>query len=83
MIFESEPMDSNWLVAMKKELKAIENNRIRSDTKAKLIYKLKLRPNGEISKYKEKLVARGFLQNLGIDLNEYYAPVAWLETIRI
>ncbi|PNX54537.1 putative copia-type polyprotein, partial [Trifolium pratense] len=49
----------------------------------KWIYKLKLRPNGEIAKYKARLVARGFLQKAGIDFNEVYAPVARLETIRI
>lgn len=46
--------DSNWLIAMKKEHKAIEKNKTwklvsMSDKKAKCIYKLKLRPNGEIS----------------------------------
>jgi hypothetical protein len=50
----------------------------KTDKKAidvKWIYKLKLRPNGEIAKYKARLVAIGFLQKAGIDFNEVYAPV--------
>ena len=41
---------------------------------------MKLRSNGEI---KARMVARGFLQNPGIDFDEVYAPVERLETIRI
>ena len=45
------------------------------------VYKLKLRPNGEISKWKARLVTRGFLQKLGIYFNEVYAFVARLKSI--
>ncbi|GAU22886.1 hypothetical protein TSUD_376970 [Trifolium subterraneum] len=85
MLTESEPInldqamkDSNWLEAMKEEMNAIEKNKTwylvdKTDKKAidvKWIYKLKLRPNGEIAKYKARLVARGFLKKVGIDFNE-------------
>jgi hypothetical protein len=54
---------------MKEEINAIEKNKTwylvdKTDKKeidVKWIYKLKLRPNGEIAKYKARLVARGFL----------------------
>lgn len=49
----------------------------------KWVLKLELRPNGEFSKHKARLVARGLLQNPGIDLDEVYAPMARLKTIRI
>jgi hypothetical protein len=90
MLAESEPInfdqavnDSNWLKAMKEEINTIEKNKTwylvdKTDKKAidvKWIYKLKLRPNGEIAKYKARLVAIGFLQKAGIDFNEVYAPV--------
>lgn len=42
---------------------------------------MKLKPNGENSKYKAWLVEKGFLQKPEIDSNEVYAPVARLETI--
>lgn len=49
----------------------------------KWVYKLKLRPNGKISKCKTRLVARGFQQKPAINFNGVYAPVESLETIRI
>lgn len=42
-----------------------------------------MRPNGETSKYKERLVAKEFLQKLGFDFNEIYAPSPRLETVRL
>jgi len=44
---------------------------------------VKLNPNGPVSKYKARLVARGFLQRYGVDYNEVFALVASLETIRL
>ena len=44
---------------------------------------MKRRPNGEIAKYRSRLVARGFLQKPGIDSDEVYVPVARIETIGI
>lgn len=87
MMAESEPIDqnqamknSNWLAAMHEELISRSNKK---PIDVKQVYKLKLRPNGEIAMYKARLVARGFLQKLGIEFNEVYAPVARLETIRV
>ena len=76
---------------MKEELRAIEKNNTwelveRTNKKpidVKWIYKVKQRPNGEIAKYKARLVAIGFLQQPGIDFNEVYAPVARIKKIRI
>ena len=44
---------------------------------------MKLNHDGSISKYKVRLVARGFLQRYGVDYNEVFAPVATLYTIRL
>ena len=49
----------------------------------KWIFKLKLRPNGEVTKHKARLVARGFMQKAGMDYFEVYAPVIRLETVRL
>lgn len=49
----------------------------------KWVYKLNLRLNGEIAKYKVRLVARGFLQKPSIYFDEVYAPVARIEIIII
>jgi len=42
----------------------------------KWVFKVKLNPDGQVSKNKARLVARGFLQKQGIDYNEVFAPVA-------
>lgn len=49
----------------------------------KWIFKLKLKPNGEVGKQKARLVARGFMEKIGLDYFEVYAPVARLETVRL
>nr|GFA89937.1 retrovirus-related Pol polyprotein from transposon TNT 1-94 [Tanacetum cinerariifolium] len=49
----------------------------------KWIYKVKLDELGGILKNKVRLVARGYLQEEGIDFEESFAPVARLEAIRI
>nr|GEZ23851.1 retrovirus-related Pol polyprotein from transposon TNT 1-94 [Tanacetum cinerariifolium] len=49
----------------------------------KWIYKVKLDEPGGILKNKARLVARGYRQEEGIDFEEYFAPVARLEAIRV
>ncbi|GJW08517.1 retrovirus-related pol polyprotein from transposon TNT 1-94 [Tanacetum coccineum] len=47
------------------------------------IYKVKLAELGGILKNKDRLVARGYRQEEGIDFEESFSPVARLEAIRI
>jgi len=47
------------------------------------VFKTKINQNGEIEKYKARLVARGHVQERGIDFQEVFAPVARYETIRV
>jgi len=49
----------------------------------KWIYKTKLNADGDVEKYKARLVAQGFSQQPGIDYNETFAPVARLDTVRM
>jgi len=70
-ICENEACDLTELPASKKPIDV------------KWIFKLKLKPNGEIAKHRERLVARGFMQKVGMDYFEVYAPVARLETVRL
>ncbi|XP_073220175.1 uncharacterized mitochondrial protein AtMg00820-like [Cicer arietinum] len=49
----------------------------------KWVYKLKLNPYGIISKYKARLVCKGFLQRASIDYSKVFALVAIIETIRL
>ncbi|GJW18647.1 retrovirus-related pol polyprotein from transposon TNT 1-94 [Tanacetum coccineum] len=83
---------SCWIKAMQEELNEFERLKVwelvpRPDkvmvSTLKWIYKVKLDELGGILKNKDRLVARGYRQEEGIDFEESFAPVARLEAIRI
>ncbi|GKB17529.1 retrovirus-related pol polyprotein from transposon TNT 1-94, partial [Tanacetum coccineum] len=81
-----------WIKAMQEELNKFERLEVwelvpRPDKvmviTLKWIYRVKLDELGGILKNKDRLVARGYRQEEGIDFEESFAPVARLEAIRI
>ena len=50
---------------------------------AKWVYRIKYDTNGEIAKFKARLMAQGFTQKKGIDFDETYAPVTRLSSVRL
>nr|GEY98416.1 retrovirus-related Pol polyprotein from transposon TNT 1-94 [Tanacetum cinerariifolium] len=83
---------SCWIKAMQEELNEFERLEVwelvpRQDKvmviTLKWIYKVKLDELGGILKNKARLVNRGYRQEEGINFEEYFAPVARLEAIRI
>ena len=53
----------------------------KSVVSCKLVYRVKYGQDGKVTHYKAQLVACGFFQIHGINYQEMFAPVTWLETI--
>jgi len=47
------------------------------------VYKIKRRADGEIERYKTRLVVKGYAQHKGINYIEMYSPVTRLTTVRV
>ena len=50
---------------------------------SKWVFTVKYKADGEVERYKTRLVAQGFTQTYGIDYEETFAPVAKLNSIRV
>ena len=80
-----------WRQSMKEELNnlvknqtwnIVERPKYKNVVGCKWVYRLKKGPDGNINKYKSRLVAKGYSQRFGEDFNETYAPVGTYTTIR-
>jgi hypothetical protein len=80
-----------WECAMQEEYDSLMTNNTwtlvplhvgRKLVSCKWVFKIKQGANGEVERYKAKLVARGFTQTYGVDYNETFAPVAKFTSIR-
>lgn len=58
---------------------SIERKPIRN----KWIYRIKLKSDGSVDKYKVRLIIKGCSQKAGVDYSETFFPVARFESIRI
>jgi Reverse transcriptase (RNA-dependent DNA polymerase) len=47
------------------------------------VFKKKMNSQGEIERYKARLVVKGYRQKASIDYDEVFAPMARMETIRL
>jgi hypothetical protein len=84
--------DEAWRAAMQEEMDAVNRNGTwelvdlphgHCPIGLKWVYKLKKNEAGKVVKHKARLVARGFVQQPGIDFDEVFAPVACMESIRL
>jgi len=89
--FEHAIKNPKWDNAMDEEMVALDANAtwelvaLPKDKKAigcKWVYKVKHNADGSVSKYKTRLVAKGYAQTYGIDYEETYSLVAKMTIIR-
>ena len=85
------PNAEQWTAAMNEEMASLQENKTWSleerptDAQlisAKWVFKVKMDAQGNVERFKARLVARGFMQREGIDFNEVYAPVSKYTTVR-
>nr|CCI55340.1 PH01B019A14.9 [Phyllostachys edulis] len=87
--FAEAERNAAWRAAMQEEMDAVERNKMweLADLPAghhaislKWVFKLKKNEAGEVIKHKARLVARGFVQQEGVDFDDAFAPVARMES---
>ncbi|GKU90158.1 hypothetical protein SLEP1_g4195 [Rubroshorea leprosula] len=92
LTYEEAVKEEKWQKAMTEEIGSIERNQTWKLTDlpeghrtigVKWIYKTKLKENGEVDKFKARLMAKGHKQEFGIDYQEVFAPIARMDTIKL
>lgn len=83
--------DPRWVEAMNKELQALHRNHTwtlvdlpvgKTPIGFKWVYKIKLKSDGTIERFKVRLVAKGYNQKWRIDFEETFSPVVKMSTVR-
>jgi len=90
--YEEAIQKSEWRNAMEDEIGALKTNETwyitdlppgKTPIGCKWVYKLKLNANGEIERYKARLVTKRYTQIEGIDYHDTFLPIAKMTTMRL
>jgi hypothetical protein len=85
------PEAREWQIAMDNEYNSLLKNqtwildKLPSHHKlvdCKWVYQVKTNPDGTVSKFKVRLVAKGFNQTHGIDFDQTFSPIVKYKSIR-
>ena len=88
----ASPQSKQWKHAIKEEIDSLVQRKTWEITQlpegkncvgCKWVFKLKTNAEGKITRYKARLVARGFTQRKEIDYSETYSPVVNFSVIRL
>jgi hypothetical protein len=83
---------AKWIAAMEEEKSAFFTNssweivpthHTWNLLSSKWVFKIKVDENGVITRYRARLVAKGFLQREGVDYGDIFSPVVPYSTLRI
>jgi hypothetical protein len=89
----NSPQAEKWIDSMREEMVSLDKLGTWSYVKVggsltkkalpvKWVYKVKMKDDGEIERFKARLVTKGFKQVYGVDYTEVYAPVSKYSTLR-
>jgi hypothetical protein len=88
--FIEEEGDSAWRVAIQQEMDTVEQSKswelanLPVDQRIitlKWVFKLKKNESSVVVKHKAQLLARGFIQEEGVDFDDAFNPIAQMESI--
>ncbi|KAF5779215.1 putative RNA-directed DNA polymerase [Helianthus annuus] len=89
--YEEAADDPRWVEAMNKEMEALFRNNTwvltdlpqgRKAIGCKWVFRVKYKSNGEVERFKTRLVAKGFNQREGLDFGETFPPMVKMVTVR-
>ncbi|KAA0052393.1 integrase [Cucumis melo var. makuwa] len=85
-------VDEKWKIAMDQEIDAIRRNETwelmelptnKQALRVKWLYRENLKSDGNVEKYKVRLVVKDYKQEYGVDYEEIFAPVTRIEIIQL